>query len=224
MKKLLLLLVPVMAWGQNFSIDARSLSNMGNVELLKQIAENKEIDGNPYLDKLYSETVIEMRDGNRVKVMARLHIGASYFEIKGNNQELLKYTPDKGAIVEHLGKKYSTIDINPLNSTPQTVLVSEIITENPYGLLLHSRKKIEQPRKESISMPSSGFSDPKNPKWVDASSFIATRNNKYYILEGNLKTLWESDLLLPEHRNPKNKRKLKNESEIFEWISELNKH
>ena len=211
-----------MAWGQNFSIDARSLSNMGNVELLKQIAENKEIDGNPYLDKSYSETIIEMRDGNKVKVMARLHIGASYFEIKGNNQELLKYTPDKGAIVEHLGKKYSTIDITPLNSIPQTVLVSEIVSENPYGLLLHSRKKIEQPRKESISMPSSGFSDPKNPKWVDASTYFISRNNQYYLLEGSLKALWNSEILLPEHENTKGKVKLKSESQIKTWIESLN--
>lgn len=224
MKKILILLFPVLCWGQNFSIDPRSLSNMGNVELLKQIADNQDIDGSPYFEKSFSETIIEMKDGLKVQVMARLHMGASYFEIKGNNSELLKYTPDLGATVIYLNTKYTTRDIKPINALPQTVLVAEVIQASPYGLLINPRKKIEQPRKENIAMPSSGFSDPKNPKWVDASTYFLTRNNQYYLLEGNLKALWNSEILLPEHQNTKGKVKLKSESDMRKWIEMLNIH
>jgi hypothetical protein len=73
-------------------------------------------------------------------------------------------------------------------------------------------------------MPSSGFSDPKNPIWVDASSYFLTRNNQYYLLEGNLKALWNSEILLPEHQNTKGKVKLKSESDMRKWIEILNIH
>lgn len=209
-------------WSQNFSIDPKSISNTGNIELLRQIDLNKEIDNSPYLVDQYQYGEISTPNLQSVQISARLHMGESYFEIVGTNGDVLKYTPSGNTKVILGDKEYITLRMNPINAPGKVMLVEKAISEAPYGLYINRRKNLEYPREDGIAMPSSGFSNPKNPKWVESSEYYIYREGMIYLLNSNLKRIFNSELLLPQHRNPK-KLRLRKESDIVEWINELNK-
>ncbi len=226
MKKIILFaLLPLFAFGQNISVDIGSIRG-SNVELIKRVLDNRNIKGSPYLEDSFSETTFIFANGTKFKGMMRYNMDKELFEyksIKDNTIYELKLKP--GLKVTHLGKHFESKVLNP--GDKQNVATFEVVVSpQPYGLYLFHKKVVQQPRKESISMPSSNMGDNKDPFWSLKSYMILVNNNQVFQLGKSHKKVSKSGLVDPvkyKKITSKYKYKLDKVEDVKNLVEELNK-
>jgi hypothetical protein len=223
MKKILfVLLIPTLVLGQNISINPKDF-NSGNIELTRSVKENRNIKGNPYLDKTYSASTILFKDGTEYKGFMRFNASKNVFELKSeSSDEIYEFILKQGISILHLDKKFEAMMLNAENK----VTTFEVLVEaNPYALYKYHKKVIQEPRKDAIAMPSSNQGDNKDAYWSDQSFLILMYNNDIYQIEKSHKKLIKSGLVEVGVYNKiikERKYKLDTTEDVIELIRKLN--
>jgi hypothetical protein len=203
----------------NFFID-------GNVNLYKLKEYDTKIKGSPYLDKSFKTGEIIFENGKKYSAQIRLNVSEQKFEIKNNqNNQASAIDIDETVTVIIEGEIYKLFSFK-LNKPENTIAVlEEILKLESYGLYYFPQKKIEMPTKPNVAAPTTGYTKPPSPKWVDNSVFLIFNNNKSYIVPTSHKKMQALNLIdgkaYKKYRKA-NKLNLKNKESLKSFVTYLN--
>jgi len=141
---LFLLLIPTVVLGQNVSINPRDF-NAGNIELTRRVKENRNIEGNPYLNEVFTPSTIKFKDGTNYEGFMRFNAAKDVFELKSeSSDEIYEFKLKQGITVLHLDKKFKAMMLSAENK----VTTFEILVEaNPYALFKYHKKNYKRTKK-----------------------------------------------------------------------------
>ena len=203
----------------NFFID-------GNVNLYRLKQYDTKVKGNPYLDKDFKAGEIIFENGKKYSAQIRFDVSEQKFEIKNNqNNQASAIDIDETVTVIIEGEIYKLFSFK-LNKPENTIAVlEEILKLESYGLYYFPQKKIEMPTKPNVAAPTTGYTKPPSPKWVDNSVFLIFNNNKSYIVPTSHKKMQALNLIngkaYKKYRKA-NKLNLKNKESLKSFVTYLN--
>lgn len=230
MKKIiiLLILIPIVSYGQNLSeLTEQNLFRGGNVFLLDKLNKyDNDIDGTPYLNPDFDKGQIIFENGNSYGGEIRIDLVAQNFQIKGKNGKITPIEVNNKVKIDIKGDKYKLHNINSVEFGEVGILRECIELEN-ISLYYFPRKKLQKPIEAGISAPTSGYGKTNNPEWKDDGFYFFLINEKYIRLPNKYKKLVE--LRLFDENKLKTFRKkykldLKKESKLIELTKYFNEH
>ena len=232
MKKLILIitiLIPQLTISQGYADYTKDffIQAIGNVNLYNLKSYDNTVKGSPYLENDYKSGKIIFENGKQYEAQIRLNVSEQKFEIRKNNtSQASAIDIDQSVTVEINGKKYGLHSFSFNSESNNTIGVLENVIElEKYSLYYFPRKKIEMPNQPNVIAPTTGYTKPPSPEWVDSSVFLIFHNNQTYTVPTSHKKMKDLNLLdektYKKYRKA-NKLNLKNKGSLKNFVKYLN--
>lgn len=231
MKKTILIFITIainsnLLFSQILDVSAEELTRSGNV-FIKDLTKSdfKDIDGSPYLNNKFQKGKIIFENNKIYSGYIRLNIGAQKFEIKKNinsKETIIEIDNSVNVLIEE--NKYNLQSFKIDNKQVIGILEECIVFDN-LALYYYPKKNIKMPTGTGTIAPTTGYSKPPQPKWVDASEFLILKEDIWYTIPNSFKKLVSKKIFdsnsLKKYKKS-NKLQLRKKESLIDLVSYFN--